>query len=155
MITYDGYDAHSPTLRPSPAFGDCMGADWQNVLLWIDSGAKIFSGDYVQLGIRYQDGAEVRIIKQLLATRDGRWWIRCNDGVAPLGGLIQPFSIAKVVGREPYECATPHAVLQKADESTTAYYAMLSEDAVREWREQGELRVEFPGLAAVNHGGAP
>lgn len=152
MKIFPGYDARSPALKPSPAFGNCLGPEWQNVLVWVDSAAKIFSGDYVQLGIKYDDGTEIFVIKQLLATKAGRWWIRCNDGVAPLGCIIQPFSCAKVVALTPYNSTeTPHGVVKKADEATRAHFASLSEDAVREWRELGHVDgVPFPGLRYIN-----
>jgi hypothetical protein len=156
MLKFNGYEASSPTLRPSPTAGDCMGAEWKGCVAWIDAAAPIESGDIVQLCIKYDDGVVTRIIKRLEATRDGRWWGVCEDGVFQIGTDVQPCWIAKVVAREPMTRPLNIPVARKANEATRAYYAEVAEPAVREWREQGYVRgLAFPGLAAVNYGGAP
>lgn len=152
MKTFDGYNAHSPTLQPSQLHGTCMGpefAKWKTA--WIDRTAPICSGDLVRLHITYAAGITTRIIKQLECTRDGRWWGACHDGVFEIGTLIQPTEIEKVVALSMDGDEPRPEVEKKAPPEEVAYFAELAADAVDEWERLGKpVGIPFPGLQYVN-----
>lgn len=153
MRIWPGFDAHSPTLQRSPLGGDCMGDEFKRwKTAYLDRAALIFSGDLVQLGIRYDDGTITHILKGLRVTRDGRWWAACEHGVFPLGGLVQPTTIVKVVALSEEYYAPAPIVAKKASPETVAHFAELAREAVAEWAAIGHTDfVRFPGLDVVNY----
>lgn len=151
-MKFPGYDENSKTLRASPLIGECMRGiiDARYRTCWHDAAARIASGDFVRLSIRYDDD-EIHIVKELRVTRDGRWWGRCADGVFEIGIFVQPFAIEKIVALSE-QWWPPMRVTHVADEEQCANFALLAREAVAEWDHHGHVAgVAFPGLQFTNY----
>jgi hypothetical protein len=132
--------------------GHCMGPDYENLIVTIDTSAALASGDLVAADCRDKHTGEGgTIIKWLEMTADGRWWLQCLESVMPLGGYFMPLSLAKVVARRP---ADPNSGTSwspfRADRRLIEFYDKCSVDARVEWTERGKTRgTPFPGLDAA------
>lgn len=120
---------------------------------YTDRNAPIVSGDLVRLHVSYPDGVSA-LIKELFATKDGRWWGQCYDGLFPIGTLVQPFAIEKVVALDESRCVSDNFVpwpLRKASAEEAAHYKSQFDEAAQKHGYDGwRLGVAFPGLEFIN-----
>lgn len=147
---FDGYDPASKTLITKFSKGSCLqDAGWSDSCIVIDTVAPIYSGDFVELTLRFPHG-DFAIIKRLECTRDGKWFAWCNDGTFPLGickafgvALVQVIDIAKVVLKAPNiheRTHWPTDLQLVADDAVKELYLKATADARHEWETLGHVR---------------
>jgi hypothetical protein len=137
--------------------GSCLGRSLEGAKVTVDTDAPIRSGDLIEVITRYQaTGRIASMMKQLEATRDGRWWLVCMEGVTPIGKYFVPAAIHLVtaIDAQPYPPASVPLLADDlnttANESTLRFWDDQSCAARLEWTRRGKLRgVQFPGLEAA------
>lgn len=157
---FGGFNDRSPTLRRAAMFGDCMrdSIPARFITSYFDEAVPVRSGDFARLDLRYPDGTVVYITKQLLVTRDGRWWAQCADSTMPLDRrYIVPHRVRKIVAVSTESCEPiTQATLDtynamKAPPELIAFFDELSKPAIDEWRTHGFVdRVPFDLEIALN-----
>lgn len=147
-----------------------MGAMLEDATVTVDLDATPRSGDLVVVLYRqqtidpnYNGIGETRLIggrveshvKQLEATRDGRWWLTCLEGAMPIDCNKVPAALFRVVdvqhdGVGRMGDGAPAEVFTPITKEQLAAWDDHSRDARVEWTLQGKLRgTPFPGIHAV------
>ncbi len=148
LIKYRGFSASTATYGGWGA-GECLGDAWNGCEVFVDETAALYSGDYVRA---LEPSRDMWIIKRLECTRNGQWYLICQDSVIPLSVYaFQPTAIQKIVARTPARATLAQGRAPNyAPMYDIVWNKVFSEEAVAEWEREGfPDGVPFPGLAAL------
>lgn len=153
LVTFDGYDPNSPTLRRGVMRGDCLASLLESRFstTYFDVALSVRSGDFAVIECPNRDGVLRRMVKQLRVTADGRWWAFCDQAAFQIGRQYRPTAIHRIVALSTLDGPRLPVVGARATADDLARLRRRAAGALAEWERDGvRAGVPFPGLHVVN-----